>query len=135
MVCSCTTHNCLDKKTVSPTMMWTSSFLLKAFVCLQAFWMLLLLQVDFKDIKALVNNLIVLLTINFIAIVITNRQWWSFFTDTTKNISLYVLRVMLRIKTVCWYKKSFGSQNNFSEVKKTRTQAQRSKVGHFNKRV
>lgn len=36
--------------------------------------MLLLLQVDFKDLKALVNNLIVLLTINFIAIVITNRQ-------------------------------------------------------------
>lgn len=35
--------------------------------------MLFLLQVDFKDIKASVKNLIVLLTINFIVIVITNK--------------------------------------------------------------
>lgn len=36
--------------------------------------MLLLLKVNFKDIKASVDNLIVLLTINFIAIVITNKD-------------------------------------------------------------
>lgn len=35
--------------------------------------MLFLLQVDFKDIKVSVKNLIVLLTINFIVIVITNK--------------------------------------------------------------